>query len=415
MHASKRLIRLALLISAFFFLVDARMARSEGSSGGTTTPQAIPSQAPAQPDPVTGLAVPAVVDPGVAPHPVIDGDRLAQSKRAKKEAEQTAQMQQITCVIMAGAAVATGSPVAGAMAVTQCMQAEATRKSAKDNDDAAKAVTWDPGRPPSVTMPTFNTPKDPPKDDSLIPALQAMFGQEKKPDDGESSDSPAPTAAAEAQPAAQPVEQAVAKPAGDDKPADTVGLVADASSQTTALKPIEPKVGYDENRRQGEGVTYGRDDKPAGNPTAPNAKAAEAARADQALRAELGARGLEKIEGRLVKSVENAPGASEGGGAKGEHHEERDAEGSMDALMSILKGGGGGGFPDAPSAMAGSGEVVTLKQGANDDDAVANIFQFATYRFRKAATVEKRVRAPGEKPVPPQKIASIVGTLKPNR
>lgn len=81
-------------------------------------------------------------------------------------------------------------------------------------------------------------------------------------------------------------------------------------------------------------------------------------------------------------------------------------------MMAILNGAAGG----EPAASENGQEILALGGGGSDPSKPApNIFEYATYRYKKAAFDEGRIkpRPLNQPPVPPPSVLAVQATAKP--
>lgn len=309
------------------------------------------------------------VDPGTPPTP--PEDRSQSADRASKASKAAAGFQQMSCMLMMGMAMASGSAMAGMMAIQQCQQAQESEKNSEENESGKKVAGWQPGTPATMKLNDFKPPETPPADGSLLAGLNLNQKVESTPTSFEPipAVAPLPASALAIDTPPAPAAPVVAKE-------ETVAKVLIDETNIPGAIP-SAKLGYNETGKSGEGVASS-DGRATAMGTGRGADAA-----DTALRAQVGSAQLEKIEGRLVQSPEN--GAA-GGGSSDTPPSKNDEGSSLEAMMLALRGG-------APAAdvVSGTEDVLALSSGqASEED--FNIFQFASYRYKKAHSVDKRIR-----------------------
>jgi len=372
------------LVSWLFvlFALTARLAPAETPNYGIN----IQPEAPA---PKVELASPGEVDPGKAPTaPKVD--RKESQAMAAAMAAQAAAMQNISCMMMMNEAMKKDDKMMMAMAMQQCAQAAQTMANAAENRKNKDKVEADPGKPASYKAGDFKAPqqaKDPESVDFAAAAAQNTSGESTIAPDPEvatlpdvPSFMPSPTpAVAEATPA--PVIT------GEPVPGGIPNTIERA------------RLGYDETGKSGAGATP---DRALGSNT--SIATSKPGSDPQPVKGEnITSLGGQAGRGRKPSSIDDSAGS---GGS-----EEKSGDGSspLDAMLATLLGGS---QPSEAESASNGDQIAAVETAQENGKATPNIFEYATYRYRKVTYDEGKikVRRPKE-PLAPSTAASTTTAM----
>lgn len=295
-----------------------------------------------------------------------------------------------------------------AMAMQQCAQAAQSAANAAQNKDGQKK-TQDEGPKGSQLKTDFANAETPKKSDEKT-SLPTSPTTETTPEAiAEATAAPATeTAPGVVEPSAfNNTTAAVAAP----EPTQNIGVAAESWSM---LKPVDPKtVRFDDNAKPTDQSTLGGD-------TSPNLGASAGSLAAAGAGAGSAAAALAKLTGPFSMDAKAAArkekgkdvhGEGEGGGGTSGEGKEAPAGGSggnaeFDSIMASILGGPPG--ANAAGTPVATGDVLLFGSGeAGDGEGkLPNIFQYASYRFRKTAFEEHMIRLRKSKTDPDRLLAA---------
>lgn len=331
----------------------------------------------------TTFSAPTPIDQGSPPKQ--SEDRQQSSRRAKDALGALSGFQQMSCFMLMGIATASGDPMTMAMAMQQCLQAQETEKSRKENEDTERKLAgWEPGKAPTMKVTEMKTPTAP-KDERLLPGLEDTRTLTETAD----APSPDPQITPVAAPKFARQEQKTEEP-----PAPAVTLPDPKSSVPAPI--ARAKLGYDESGAAGKSPTPSRELGPASSVA--TAKPDERAPEDTALREQIGDKGLSRMERRLLGGTQFSIAADSSSGSSAAVQDSLKDMDSFDAMLLALRG-------EAAAPVPQSGDEVLALPGNEEEE--INIFQYATYRYRRIGTVEKKIRIQSERgEIPPTSVAA---------
>jgi len=328
---------------------------------------------PESPPPAVDFGKPGEVDPGKAAVPE-HTDRKKSQAMAAAMAAQTAAMQNMTCMMMMKEAMKSGGSdktMMMAMAMQQCAQAAQTMANAAENRKNEGKVEADPGKPASYKAGEFKAPAAQKDQATVDVGAPSQSGGE------ESTPAPDPVVAAAPDiPSFTPSPTPVA--AGETPPPGTTGIVELGGIPGT----IETtKLGYDETGKSGNNPTPDRQ-------LASGSSVATAKPGGEA--------GVDKTPGNIT-SLGALGGRKKGGSAPedaggGSGGEEKSGDGSspLDAMLATLLGGGAA--AEAGSDGSNGQELATMETDEKNAKPGPNIFEYATYRYKKVTYDEGKIK-----------------------
>lgn len=292
-----------------------------------------------------------------------DKDRKSNADAAKALGMAAAALQGVSCAMLMDAAMKEQDPAAReekmANAIKECAQALQTAAGAAKNDEAKNQLSQgDTSIPNPLSLP--DQPSEAP---SASPSLEV------------------PQEVAQETPTETP--NGVAPPSAFEKKEDgQLAVKSPPVDNIETLKGIEnPKLGFDDSAKN-DGTSSDSSGLGAGVGMGKGLSEADLKKAT--------ADNLEVANGkgkRGIASDHNADGASDGDSSDSAGKSGAGSSGGdpFDAIMAQIMGGGGA-LPGADvSGRSGAPEIIALNGAGKTADTVPNIFQFASYRYHKAA------------------------------
>lgn len=325
------------------------------------------------------LQAPSVVPADPPPQPQ---DRKNGSSAAQAAAIAAAAMQGVMCMMMMQQAKKDGSTMEMMMAMQECAQAAQSAANAAKNDDAKQGASDNTPKQASLQMPKSSpTPSPNSNDKNLLDSLLGSPSPSPDSPDSGSGDLASNSEDARPTPDCAPAEEHPQEPVGPEaappKPLPTID---------------KSKLGYD------GGGTVANDGSSSGG-SAFGALMGGGGRFDSAKTVSVeelakgtgqaAGPGTSETAGKQAKA-ENADGAY---GSSGDSESGAKAgESNFDGLLSQIMGGPPG---EAGPQMGANADVVILptkKNSGNSGKAAPNIFEYANWRYKKAAHEEGRIR-----------------------
>ncbi len=344
-------------------------AFSEGSNGITIQPES--------PQPVVELPKPGEVDPGKAPVPA-HTDRKQSQAQASAMAAMAAGMQQMSCMMMMKEAMkqeGSDKSLMMALAMQQCAQAAQTLANAAENKKNSDKVDADPGKPASMKLGEFKAPqaqKDQSNIDNSSGTSSASEGVAVAPDPEVSS------------PPAIPSFVTPAPAIAQETPAPSIAPNIEMGGIPNTIE--RAKIGYDETGKSSSGPLLERQ-LGTGSSVATSKPGAEgtAKYADNVT----GPGGTSKNRGLASSEANVASG--------GESEKSGDGSSPLDAMLATLLGGP----PKAEEGPESNGqELANLSAGKENGKSGPNIFEYASYRYRKVTYDEGKIKVRSPKQGP---------------
>ena len=312
------------------------------------------------------------VDPGQAAKPAQKTRAESTAMAAAMEA-QAAAMSQMSCFQMMQEAMKKDDKDMMMMAQMMCQQAAqnliAAAQNKRNND---KIKDPEPGKAATMELGKFKMPEAS-KEEALPTSQRAIASSNAQ----NTTSEDIPVADTVAIPS---FKREVAKAPQQEVPA--TGAKAIEISNIPGTIEVA-KLGYDETGKSGIHPAPER-------PLPPGTSVATAKPNDTTIRPnEEGKNSPEAItKGRRArKTDEIGEGQSSSGGSSDDNKTE--SESPLTAMLAMLNGNGQGELP----AVSPGEDLVTLKEGSLDNNATPNIFEYATYRYRKATFEDGKIKS----------------------
>lgn len=319
------------------------------------------------------------VDPGQAPKPPMKTRTESTAMAAAMEA-QAAAMSQIACYKMMQEAMKKDDKEMMAMASMMCAQAAQQQMAAaqnKRNNDKMKEA--EPGKAATMELGKFKMP-EPSKDESMQKMERGVASSES-PSGEEISVADTPAIPSFVKEKAEEVQEVP----------PTTPVPVEGSSVPNGIEIA--KLGYDESGKTGSLPTPARD-LPAGTSVATAKPGAGAEAANKTTPEDTGM-GHAHPKTRGKGSVQDGEG---GGGSGGGDEAKSDEDSPLSAMLAMLNGGGQG---ETIQTAPGEDLVnLTGEGGAETGKPAPNIFEYATYRYKKATFDEGKIKTKKSKPKP---------------